>query len=1568
MAYESLTDLNLYSLGSLDFTADVKLIQPEGTRVRVRQPTWDWARTTGSILGDNITLKHEYITHPKVTMSFDDYDSNLHNTDITVTDGSVKIKGLNSKEDWEGASLYLDVPTDWHGIIEFTSTARNEETGIQLQWGTQVEWTDEPELHRPDTLYYKYYDEYDRQWSIDFWTYWQPKDRDSTSIPSYPVTLESHSDWQNTVEASSWDQVVAYYESGYFYRGFDEYIFDFRNPKQPYEQQKNHNTKLFMVFNHGPNNRSHYRIEYTMYNAATSVFNRYLWIQDWVNDLNNNWHHWLLTHKVNPVTNNTEWAFYRDGVPYYLGTDSIRAPATIGPNLTLGQSVALRPIGGLGPLLDGGPRYYNGYLEDFRIKKRAFNSYFDIDTWGRQFTPPQKKTIPSQGDVILLNPPDNVDLTIQDNNADDRRPVTISEINGSSEYNTTNSKYAPNLHFGTQSQPLLSDIEIDDIQYESNNSIQEGGRTWMWPDYVARVLDEENNCDYELRARTQNANLVFEVSSGLEGTDEDVVQGNNTADITLTGSRENINAYLSTMYFARTGEIEDEADREGKITWELTPQDGRDTITELQDYKPLYNSDITYEDRLYYANDSYTPTQIKNLSYVGVDSQANPVFNYMVVDPAFYNEGRLISTNFKIDYQTGKLSGSKLDVVELGQVPSDGTMNLATIGPRHQINLENTASDTNSARFIVNAGNTDYYEGTVVIDKNQLATTSSEFELIPEESRPHRPVNITQIPVGLSDRWGGPTTYDIDLDTVRLVSGGGGKCYGFDNTRMSIKSPAFYTNENVAIELEFKVRVDQEKPTSQMLVTNRGQGYEPGHFFIEWTSDNKIQWGLQGITPYISDKSYSIGEWHTVKLIATPSGSTSQSWSLWINGVSHGGPRYSGVLNHDTLYFGRLGNGLPLTGAIRDFRWRRGPGPGTDWVTQSHWRNSVADIFVSDFDSIPLAYKEDPWMYEKRVAPTEAYAPYAYEPYKYRVHTEDRFVGATRYQVGDENTAEANISPVKMTLHQNLDSQSTPTGGKKKLLKAVKHHEFDGVNRDDWVIELQAQQINVRENDSDEDNEYQTNIRGNDGSYQFNGKDNYVTVTNTQFNRVAANQFDVDAGNVRVDIRDFQTGGGAYWFRGERVAISSDAIGDENPLVIREDDDFEFEFAIKLERGLDSPQMLMTNRAGSGYNTGDFYIQWTGNTQRIQWGIKGLATQMSDSLEWDQWHHIRFYRSGGGVSLVIDGASQGQRESYSGIINSGYNNPLYLGGLGTNFLYYGLIDRLAIWKNNQRVFNTEFDSIPPRVDDQASSFIMSLQLKLEDTGQNQMLITNRLGTSYLPGNFYLMWVASTRKFQWGMHGHSASTSILSFDYGAQYNIVLEKTGERLELIVNNSSQGSTKSITENIVGDTLTIGLLGDTIPLKGELSELKITDGVQVLTESTFDSYGGEPKLGQEYNFSRDYFNDILGAWGLVYGGSDNRSYMIYTKTNYTDGNRYFADRYSSKGLYYRKISIGDDLTVQVGNEVEIVSQQSSPKFGWKLSCDSIKLGSHLYINIVVADETTGKNAHVYGLKVAYS
>ena len=502
----------------------------------------------------------------------------------------------------------------------------------------------------------------------------------------------------------------------------------------------------------------------------------------------------------------------------------------------------------------------------------------------------------------------------------------------------------------------------------------------------------------------------------------------------------------------------------------------------------------------------------------------------------------------------------------------------------------------------------------------------------------------------------------------------------------------------------------------------------------------------------------------------------------------------------------------------------------------------MVDIFSSKFDSIPLSYTEKPWYYEVSEEPKAAYPPYAYQ-----VSTDCRFKTATRYQIGDKNTNQSNVSPVKMTLLQNLDSQSTPLGGKKKLLGAVKHHDFDGVNRDDWRIELQAQQINVRENDSDADNEYQTNIIGNDGSYQFNGQDNYVTVANTEFNRSASPDFQVDTGNVRVDIRDFQTGSGAYWFRGQTVAISDDAEGDANPLVIRDRDDFEFEFAIKLEQGLTFPQMLMTNRAGSGYNTGDFYIQWTGTTQRIQWGIKGLATQISDSeLEWDQWHEIKFKRLGGGIIMVINGAPQGLPQSYSGPITSGYNNPLYLGGLGSDLSYFGMIDRLAIWKNDQQVFNTEFDNIPPDVSDQASSLTMSLELELEDTGGNQMLITNRTGTSYLPGNFYLMWVSSTKQFQWGIHGHGTRKSISTYNYGSRYSILLDKKGERLELTVNNTNQGSIKSITDSIIGDTLTIGLLGDTIPMKGQLFDFEVTDSVEVITKSSFDSYGGESKVGE--------------------------------------------------------------------------------------------------------------------------
>ena len=105
-----------------------------------------------------------------------------------------------------------------------------------------------------------------------------------------------------------------------------------------------------------------------------------------------------------------------------------------------------------------------------------------------------------------------------------------------------------------------------------------------------------------------------------------------------------------------------------------------------------------------------------------------------------------------------------------------------------------------------------------------------------------------------------------------------------------------------------------------------------------------------------------------------------------------------------------------------------------------------------------------------------------------------------------------------------------------------------------------------------------------------------------------------------------------------------------------------------------------------------------------------------------------------------------------------------------------------------------------------------------------------------------------------------------------------------------------------------------------------------------------------------------------MVYGGSDDRAYLIYTKSLYSDVSENFADRGQSSGLFYRKITIADDLSLTFSGEVEIVSQSSGDQFGWKISADAIRLGANVFINIVVADGSPGVNAHVYAVKFAYS
>jgi len=1129
-----------------------------------------------------------------------------------------------------------------------------------------------------------------------------------------------------------------------------------------------------------------------------------------------------------------------------------------------------------------------------------------------------------------------------------------------------------------------------DLNYESDNTVKQGGFTLMYPDFVANVRDDENTGEYTLTAQSENTDLVFRTRESMPGVSLTSLLGNNTNYIRFTGTREDINAHLKVMFFERTADITTVSDRAGNITWTLTPPDSRAVTTKLQAYTPLYNSNLTYLDRLYYANDNYEQNQIKNLGYVGVDSNANPVFNYMVVDPQFNVTGELVSTNFKIDYLTGLLTGGSVNVLELPEELADGTKSIATVNSRQQINLENTLNDNQDTVFMVARNSGNIYQGTATVDRDQLETTAYTYRGVVGSNTD--PIHIAQVTKGSSDRWGGPTTYTSDLGNVTLIDGGtashpnishdGSQCYGFTDDRMSIDSKAFIVNDEYEFDIEFYVKIDAPGTSTQMLLTSRSDtGYSAGQFFIQWVmapgdTGGEFQWGIQGESPQISSSNFAVGIWHKVNLTRYADYSNPYNKPRFVrlrvnNSFIGSEVIYPDSLSYETLYFGRLGTTLPLYGAIDDFTWRVGTNTARLTLPLGTSMSDLRDIFSTNFNTQPLAYSEDPFIYERYEYPVESYADYNYT----QPNTQDRTEGTTRYQLGPANDSSLNVSPVIATQHQNLDSQSTANGGKKKLLKAVKTHTFDGVNDDIWSIDFQGQLVNYQEDDSDTDTEYQTNITGvtTDGAevvYDFNGTDNYVTIQNSDFELDQFPSITTSTGNATVSTTTFTSGTGSYVLNGQRLSFEGTDTGDDSALVIRSDDDFMFEFNVFIPTGLNFTQMLLTNRPDTGYTTGDFYLQWNGATQKIQWGIYGGPTQTTTStFNFNQWHRIQYQRLGNGVSLIVNGAPQGSPVTYSGEITSGNTNPLYFGGLGTSLLYYGYVDKLTVKINDNVRLLTEFDNIPPVIQHEDSGFKIELNIKLFDNSADQMIITNRPDTGYSTGQFYLQWLDATNQFQWGIQGQSAQTSSGTFSYGQYYDIVLQRSDTELELFVDTVSQGVITSAGTALQGDTIYIGLLGSSLPLKAYLNTISIKDGIDtVITTSGFTSFGGEPKQGTTLNLDRAYFGDILGAWALVYGGSDDRAYLIYTKSLYSDVGEKFADRGQSSGLFYRKLTIADDLSLTVSGEVEIVSQSSGDTFGWKISADAIRLGANVFINIVVADGSPGVNAHVYAVKFAYS
>ena len=74
-------------------------------------------------------------------------------------------------------------------------------------------------------------------------------------------------------------------------------------------------------------------------------------------------------------------------------------------------------------------------------------------------------------------------------------------------------------------------------------------------------------------------------------------------------------------------------------------------------------------------------------------------------------------------------------------------------------------------------------------------------------------------------------------------------------------------------------------------------------------------------------------------------------------------------------------------------------------------------------------------------------------------------------------------------------------------------------------------------------------------------------------------------------------------------------------------------------------------------------------------------------------------------------------------------------------------------------------------------------------------------------------------------------------------------------------------------------------------------------------------------------------------------RAYAFYTKSDVSAGAP--VQKYSS-GLYYRKITIDDNLSVTWGSEQMVLDPDVYNSFGWNIAGDAVKLASNFFINII--------------------
>lgn len=1356
MAFNTIEELNLYALGSLQFTNDVQYYIPEGTKVQISQPTWDWVRTTGNISGNNVVVTHETIDTlaGNVTISFDDYNAATMSTNIVNTTGNVSITGLDSAEDWTGATLYLDVPADYYGNISFTSRAENTVSGEYLEWDNVINWTNEPELDTPQNFNYNWYGNYAGQWSLDFWVYNDNVAPTSSAITSYPVTMINVGGGADAT-ANNWSEVLSYYDQDYIYPGFDQVIFDFR-PVGGSQFDPGSDDKPYFILNNGPvfpvsaggtDTGTSYRV--LVDNSGVGGGGQSTSIPFRAGPGGGDpmprgqWTHILISFDPSLLDDggNGTWNFYRNGS--WTGDDG--GDPALGPALVLGKDI-----------INGG-KYFKGSIEDFRVRARTYNEYYSQPIQGQSFTPPTISTVASEGDVLLLNTSDVLELTLDDNNGSDRDKVDITTQVGTTAYTTATVKNLASLTFDGNDYIYIADAGVTPGSTGFpllNQGAAVAGETLFTDDYIAFVRDDENDGTYTLRIQSQDANLKFRIL-GTEnaGLGSAVIIGNQTNDITITGPRYVINSYLKYMYFVRDGEVA-ENKRAGTFTWTLTPPGGRVVTVKTNTYTPIYNTGITASERLYMPT-STGIGQLSTLAYAGVDLSANPVFNYTVFDPLFIG-GHLTSTNHKINYITGAVTAGGVEIITLPDVMSDGPGRVATVGPRQHLNLGNAINTGSQVTFIASAlGNYigNVFQGNYTVDCNNLAIGNQSVQVISDASNDGTDyVYITQTPYGVADTW-----------------------------------------------------------------------------------------------------------------------------------------------------------------------------------------------------------SEGPWTYTKHISPVEAYASPVIDLTEPR---QDHTLLAGMYGYTNDDYSGTYTSPRSWLTYQNLDSDSTATGGKRKFVTVKKTHTFGGGTQDQVSLEVRGGLSGRVEDDSDLDTEYVTNVVDNpSGQYLFNdtATDQYLTIKDDRFTKPAVPYTD-----VTVDSAEYE---GLYIPAGD-------------------------DFNIGVYATLSSPQIgsdvILSNSTGPSVSNTDFHIRQTttssgGSPNAPQFvvyigtpsGLLSITTTAGYS--YNTQYKINVIRTSGVIKLYINDSLISGTISYTGAIGNLSSPVWYANHYPDNASYNlnGVVENLLVIVEGNFIFQWSIGSL--NFDTYLDLDLQfAFRIKFNDIDTDQYVLSNMVDPSATlsSGDFRLTYDSVWNTLNLDVYGVT-SASGGTINLGTYYDVVVKRVFNVWQVTID--TQVSATVTASGAIGSaadtTLYFGnYTSSTGKLDAYLDSFSATDDTGLITSTGFTSLGYASKFGDTYTLDRTYFGDCLGAYAVVYGGSDSRAYLLYTKAVYTDGTENSIELDLSRGLFYRKLIINDDLSISVGSEVTIVPYVDSPSYGWCIAADAIRLGANVFINIIIANKTDIGKAYTHSLKFAYS